>query len=98
MIFGLVGWITTSEICRVLSSPRCDHVFPASIDLYTPFPIDVMTPLAACSPIPTTTILGSLSATAIAPTEPVLKNPSEIFFQVIPSSVVLKTPPPVEPI
>ena len=66
--------------------------------MYTPSPIEVITPLAACSPMPTTMILESLSETAIAPTEPVLKNLSEIFFQVIPSSVVLKTPPPVDPI
>ena len=62
----------------------CFHVTPASSDLYTPSPIEVITPRAACSPIPTITILGSLSDTEIAPTVPVAKNPSEIFFQCVP--------------
>ena len=63
-----------------------------------PSPDEVITPLTGDSPIPTTTMLLSLSETATAPTEPVLKNPSEIFFQLIPAFSVFQTPPPVVPI
>ena len=68
-------------MCLEKSNPICFHVTPESSDLYTPSPIEVITPLAACSPIPTITTLGSLSDTAIAPTVPVLKKPSDILFQ-----------------
>ena len=40
-----------------------------------------MTPRGACSPIPQYTIFGSEEETATAPTDPVLKNPSEILYQ-----------------
>jgi hypothetical protein len=41
--------------------------------------------------------LGSESATASAPTDPVLNWPSETGIQVNPLSVVLNTPPPTAP-
>ena len=41
--------------------------------------------------------LGSESATAIAPTEAVLKKPSETFSHELPLSVVFQTPPPTVP-
>ncbi len=49
------------------------------------------------SPIPTKTISGLDEATAMAPTVPVLKKPSEIFVQLMPPSSVFQTPPPVVP-
>ena len=49
------------------------------------------------SPIPTYTTLGSDSATATAPTEPVPSWPSETLSQRMPPSVVFQTPPPVPP-
>ena len=48
--------------------------------------------------MPTYTTLASEGATATAPTDPVLKNPSDTFFQLIPASSVFQTPPPVVPI
>ena len=47
--------------------------------------------------MPTYTTLGSDSATASAPTEPVPSWPSVTGFQSAPPFVVLKTPPPVPP-
>ena len=41
---------------------------------------------------------GYEGATATAPTEPVLKKPSDILFQVIPLFSVFHKPPPVVPI
>ena len=75
----------------------CCHVLPASVERYTPSPWEVATPRTACSPIPTYTTLGSDSDTAIAPTDPVLKNPSDTLRHVVPASVVFQTPPPVPP-
>ena len=49
------------------------------------------------SPIPTYTTLGSHSETATAPTEPVLKNPSDTLNQFMPPSSDFQTPPPVAP-
>ena len=42
-------------------------------------------------------VLGSESATSIAPIEAVAKNPSETFTQLIPELTVRQTPPPVLP-
>ena len=41
--------------------------------------------------------LVSEGATRMEPTEPTPKKPSLTFVQLIPASVVLKTPPPVPP-
>ncbi len=61
------------EMCRVCSRPIFFQVFPASVDRYTPSPLCVITPRTACSPMPTYTTLGSLSATAMAPIVAVVK-------------------------
>ena len=47
--------------------------------------------------MPTYTTFGSLGATAIAPTVPVLKEPSEMLRQLMPMLSVFQTPPPVVP-
>jgi hypothetical protein len=47
--------------------------------------------------MPTYTTFGSDSATAMAPTEPVLKYPSDTLRQVMPMLLVFQTPPPVTP-
>ena len=61
-----------------------------------PSPAETL-PRIGDSPIPTTTTLWSDSETAIAPTDPVLKNLSVMFSQFDPASVVFHTPPPVAP-
>ena len=52
-------------------SPTLDHVFPASLERYTPSPCEVMTGRISDSPIPAYTTFGSDSETATAPTEPI---------------------------
>jgi hypothetical protein len=84
-------------ICRDSSRPIFFQVFPASVERYMPSPDEVITPRGACSPMPTYTTFGSDSATAMAPTDPVFMNPSEMFRQVIPMLSDFHTPPPVVP-
>jgi hypothetical protein len=50
----------------VFSRPMCDHVLPASVDLYMPLPIEMWLRMND-SPVPTHTTFGSDGATAIAP-------------------------------
>src|SRR4030065_178495 len=85
------------EMARVFSRPTCRHVLPPSVERYTPSPCDVMTPRTACSPMPAYTTFGSDSATAIAPTDPVLKNPSDTLRHVSPASSGLPPAPPAPP-
>src|SRR3954469_16785517 len=92
---GLVECTRTAEICFVASRPIRDHVLPASVDLYMPSPYDDDCPRTACSPLPTYTTLGSDSATAIAPMDPVRKNVSEMLRHEAPAFSVFHTPPPV---
>jgi hypothetical protein len=49
------------------------------------------------SPVPTYTTFGSLSATAMAPTEPAPNALSESGVHEMPASTVFQTPPPVAP-
>ena len=72
------------------------QVRPASVDFQTPSPWETL-PRIGDSPIPAQTTFGSESATASAPTEPVLKSLSETAAQVAPASVDFQTPPPVPP-
>src|SRR5687767_7609393 len=92
---GFDGCTRTTEICFVASRPMRVHVFPASVLLYTPSPYDDDCPRIACSPVPTYTTLGSDSATAIAPMEPVRKCVSEMLRHDAPAFSVFHTPPPV---
>src|SRR5439155_27254927 len=74
------GWTRTLAMLRVRSSPRCVHVFPASVVRYTPSPWETL-PRMQLSPIPTYTTFGSDWATAIPPTDARLKNRSVVFSQ-----------------
>ena len=78
----------------VLLLPQESDVLPHQCDVSTMLSrrIRINIPLVA-SPMDTVTE----SATAIAPTDPVLKKPSETARQARPASVVFQTPPPVAP-
>ena len=78
------------------SSPTCVHVLPPSVVFQTPSPWDTL-PRMGYSPVPTYTTSGFDSLTPIAPIVPP-KYLSVTGSQVLPPSVVLKTPPPVVPI
>ena len=54
-------------------------------------------PRISLSPVPARTISGFTSDTVIAPTDAVLKKPSETGSHFFPPSVVFQTPPPVAP-
>src|SRR2546421_10461867 len=93
---GLVGWTRTRAICCVSARPRRVHVLPPSVVFQTPSPWDTL-PRMGYSPVPTYTTSGFDSLTPIAPIVPP-KYLSVTGSQVLPPSVVLKTPPPVVPI
>src|SRR6266513_1453775 len=92
---GLVGWTRTRAICCVSASPSEVHVLPPSVVFQTPSPWDTL-PRIGNSPVPTYTTSGFDSATPIAPMVPP-KYLSVTGSQVLPPSVLLKTPPPVVP-
>ena len=92
---GFVGFTRTLEICRVSARPSDVHVFPPSLVRQTPSPWDTF-PRIGYSPAPTYTMSGFDSLMPIAPIVPP-KYLSVTGAQVIPPSVVLKTPPPVVP-
>src|SRR5687767_13593358 len=92
---GLVGWTRTREIWRVSLRPSDVQVLPASFVRHTPSPWETF-PRIGFSPPPTYTMSGFDSLTAIEPMVPP-KYLSVTGDQVIPASVVLKTPPPVVP-
>src|SRR6266571_8677739 len=93
---GLVGCTRTREICCVAASPMEVQVLPPSVVFQTPSPCDTL-PRIGYSPVPTYTMSGFASLTPIAPMVPP-KYLSDLATQVLPPSVVLKTPPPVVPI
>ncbi len=82
-------------IWRVLSRPRCVHVFPASVDLYIPLPYEICDRMSD-SPVPTYTTFAFDGATATAPID-ATGCESKIGSQVRPALVVFQTPPPTEP-
>src|SRR6266496_2223497 len=92
---GLVGWTRTRAICCVSASPSEVHVLPPSVVFQTPSPWDTL-PRIGNSPVPTYTTSGFDSETPIAPMVPP-KYLSVTGSQVLPPSVLLKTPPPVVP-
>ena len=83
-------------ICRVFFKGSNFQLLPASSLRQIPLSPSLTFPLKVASPSPAYKILSSLGATAIAPIEPP-KYLSEIFFQLLPPSVVFQTPPPVAP-
>src|SRR5688500_5073629 len=90
------GSTSTDEMCSVSLSPTDVHVRPPSRVTHTPSPCDVL-PRMHVSPPPTQTMSGFFGSTAMAPIVPP-KCLSVMGCQLIPPSVVLKTPPPVVPI
>src|SRR5687767_14676643 len=50
-MFGFVGWMRIFEMFSDSRNPMCVHVFPASVDLYTPSP-PMMLPRMHVSPVP----------------------------------------------
>ena len=93
---GLRGWIRIFAIASDSENPTCVHVFPASVDLYTPSP-GSMLPRMQASPIPMNRMSGFVRATAIAPTDELRIWPSVTGAQFSPPSVVFQSPPPVAP-
>jgi hypothetical protein len=79
----------------VFSRPTCDQVFPASVDLYIPQPIEMWLRMND-SPVPTHTTFGSEGATAIAPIDDTGWL-SKMGFQCAPASVVFQSPPLAAP-
>src|SRR3954463_13778650 len=49
---AFVGCTRIAPICPAFARPTCDHVLPASVDLYTPLPGDTL-PRIGDSPVPT---------------------------------------------
>src|SRR3970040_899207 len=78
------------------AKPTWAHVFPASVDLYTPSP-GWMLPRMHDSPMPMNTRSGFVSETATAPTDELFTWPSVTGVQFSPPSVVFHRPPPVAP-
>ena len=97
IISGFFGCTTILTICLASFKPIFFQVFPSSVDFHMPPKPSLTLPLMLFSPSPTYTIDSLVGAMAIAPIVPP-KNPSEIFFQLLPASVVFQTPPPVAPI
>ena len=87
--------ITIRAMRPVASRPRCFHVWPASVERYTPLPIEML-PRMNASPVPAHTTLGSDEATASAPIDATCW-PSKIAVQWTPPSSVLKMPPDAAP-
>jgi hypothetical protein len=73
----------------------CVQVLPASVDLYTPFPMETLLRMKL-SPVPTQTTLGSEGAMARAPIDCAGWS-SKIGFQCTPPSVDFQTPPEAAP-
>src|SRR6266478_2064787 len=51
-LLGSLGSIRIRPICRESVRPMCVHVFPPSVDLYMPFPVEIEERMSA-SPEPT---------------------------------------------
>src|ERR1019366_7047517 len=64
--FGFFGSTAMRPMCCVSSSPMCDQLLPASVDLYMPLPYPIES-RSVHSPVPTYTVSGADGATAIAP-------------------------------
>jgi hypothetical protein len=90
-MLGSSAWIVIRPIWKLSRSPMFFHVFPPSVDLYTPSPHD--TELRGfCSPVPTQTMFGSLGATATSPIDTV-RSCSNWCSNVTPLFTVLRSPP-----
>jgi hypothetical protein len=89
---GSRGSISMSAIWCVSRSPSGCHERPASLERYMPVPY-VRSSRRSFSPVPTYITLGSLGATAIAPTEEMSLTPSVTLRQDCPAFVVFHTPP-----
>src|SRR4051812_41925930 len=50
-VFGSFGWMRTAPIWPELYRPLNDHVCPASVDLYTPRPVDTLLRMSS-EPVP----------------------------------------------
>src|SRR5260370_38118951 len=92
---GLVGGTRSGAIWCVSARQSEAHVLPPSVVFQMPSPWDTL-PRMGNSPVPTYTMSGFDSDTPIAPTVPP-KYLSVTGSQLLPPSVLLKTPPPVVP-
>src|ERR1035437_7401928 len=92
---GFDGSITMRPMRPVASSPMCVQVRPASVDLYTPLPIDIWLRIHG-SPVPAHTMFGFDVATASAPTDETGWS-SKIGDQWTPPSDVFQMPPEAAP-
>ena len=95
-VCGSLGCTRMRTICRPSFNPRFFQLFPASSLRHMPPNPSETFPRMVFSPSPTYTTLSSEGANA---TEPMVlpKYLSEMFFQLLPPSIVFQTPPPVAP-
>src|SRR5678815_859856 len=90
--FSSVGSMTMRATERVSLRPMFDHVFPPSVDLYTPSPqLELWRVLA--SPVPTHTVSGADGATATAPMDIIALTPSKTGDHETPLFELFQTPP-----
>src|SRR6185312_14285992 len=94
-MFGSCGSTATLPMCWVASSPTWVHVFPASVDLYTPLPKPVES-RSVHSPLPTYTVSGAEAATATAPID-ATGLASNTGSHTRPASIVFHRPPLTDP-
>ena len=82
-------------ILPVSSSPMCRQLRPASVERYTPLPMETLERMKD-SPVPAHTTLASEGAIASAPIDWAGWS-SKMGRQVCPPSSLLKTPPDAAP-
>src|SRR3954470_9534433 len=92
---GLVGWTLMRAMRPVFSRPTRAQLFPASVDLYMPQPIEMWLRVYG-SPVPAYTTFGSLGATAMDPTD-CTGCASKSDVQWMPPSVDFHSPPDAAP-